>query len=281
MPGALIGAGAALIGGAMSADASKDASRASRRANDAAIAEERRQFDTTRADFAPYRQVGTGALGILSSMYGIPMSAAPAQEIAPEEPAAPLSTVDRLRNLFNGSKITGAPQPTTGSSPKPPPTGMPAVGTPGVQDFSAFYNSPDYRFAVDQGQQAIERARSATGNLASGNTLTELTRYGQGMGAQQLNNYTSRLMALAGIGQGATTTTAGLGANMASNVGNLMSASGDSRASGIAGSANAWGNAAGTIGGIAYDYYRNRPASMVPTGGMTHNWSGPGSTRVV
>lgn len=61
---AAIGAGANIISGNKAAKAGQQASAAS-------IAEERRQYDRTRADYAPYREVGYGALGKLATMYGV------------------------------------------------------------------------------------------------------------------------------------------------------------------------------------------------------------------
>ena len=53
-----------MISGNKAANAAKDASAAQ-------VAEAQRQYDQTRADFAPYRQAGYSALGKLSSMYGL------------------------------------------------------------------------------------------------------------------------------------------------------------------------------------------------------------------
>ena len=61
---AAIGAGANIISGNKAAKAEQQSSAAS-------IAEERRQYDQTRADYAPYREVGYGALGKLATMYGV------------------------------------------------------------------------------------------------------------------------------------------------------------------------------------------------------------------
>lgn len=62
--GAIIGGATSLIGADKAADAAKDG-------NAATIAEQRRQYDTTRGDFAPYRDVGRGALTSLADIYGV------------------------------------------------------------------------------------------------------------------------------------------------------------------------------------------------------------------
>lgn len=62
---------AAVVGVAGSAIASRSASRsasnASQYGTDATVAEQRRQYDTTRSDFAPWRQAGVNALGRLEN----------------------------------------------------------------------------------------------------------------------------------------------------------------------------------------------------------------------
>jgi hypothetical protein len=58
-------------------------------------------------------------------------------------------------------------------------------------------NSGAYRFAFDQGQQAIERSAAAKGMLNSGNILAELAKYGQGMASQQFDKQADRLGSLA------------------------------------------------------------------------------------
>ena len=60
-------AGSAILGSMSSSDASDRASEASRAASAAAIAEQRRQYDTSRADYAPYLAAGTDAVNQLAA----------------------------------------------------------------------------------------------------------------------------------------------------------------------------------------------------------------------
>jgi hypothetical protein len=57
----------------------------------------------------------------------------------------------------------------------------------------AFQVGPGYQFALNQGQQAAQRAASAGGMLASGNTLAALTRFGQGLANQEYDGWLDRL----------------------------------------------------------------------------------------
>lgn len=60
---AVVGAGASIMGGRAQSRAARSAADASERGTAMQIEENRRQFDTTRADFAPWRDAGKAALG--------------------------------------------------------------------------------------------------------------------------------------------------------------------------------------------------------------------------
>lgn len=64
-----------------------------------------------------------------------------------------------------------------------------------LQNPSSVTQTPGYQFALQQGNEAINRSAAAKGMLNSGNVLAELAKYGQGMASQgyqqQLNNLQS------------------------------------------------------------------------------------------
>ena len=66
MTGAAI-IGGSLISGLFGSDAASDAADQSAQASAAAVAEQRRQYDQTRADYAPYLAAGTGAVNRLGA----------------------------------------------------------------------------------------------------------------------------------------------------------------------------------------------------------------------
>jgi hypothetical protein len=68
--------GSSLISGAMQADAAGDAADSQAQSSAASIAEQRRQFDLTRSDSAPYRSAGGRALGTLEKDINTPVSSA-------------------------------------------------------------------------------------------------------------------------------------------------------------------------------------------------------------
>jgi len=65
---AVVGAG---LGAVASISASKKAAKAPKYAADQSGAEQRRQYDLTRADLAPWRTAGTAAIDKLSAVYGL------------------------------------------------------------------------------------------------------------------------------------------------------------------------------------------------------------------
>lgn len=78
------------------------------------------------------------------------------------------------------------------------------------QDVQAYLEStPGYAFRRDMGRQAVERSAAGKGNLASGETLVDLDRYGQGFASDEFNNAFNRLMTLSNQGLATSGTLAG------------------------------------------------------------------------
>lgn len=71
MPPAVAIAGAAVVGAGASIIAGNKAAKAQQQSAAASISEQRRQYDTSRADMAPWLQTGSGALAQLARLYGI------------------------------------------------------------------------------------------------------------------------------------------------------------------------------------------------------------------
>jgi len=68
-------AGATLVGASMQSGSASSAASSQADATDRGVAENARQYDTTRADYAPYRAAGVTALGQLQSEMNTPMTA--------------------------------------------------------------------------------------------------------------------------------------------------------------------------------------------------------------
>jgi hypothetical protein len=253
MPLGLAVVGAAAVGGTiLQANAAKSAANAQAQGNQAAIDEQRRQFDIIQGRLDPYYNVGKQALNTLGGVYGYGSSAQQQQ---------PLSYADWSKQ--NGGAPTGMGGGGYGLSGGAlgnymgyqnyvknfQPTAASGGGMAGP-DYSSFYQSPDYNFRRTEGTRGIEQSAAARGGAFSGNALKALNQYNSNLAAGEFGNWWNRQAGLAGIGQNATNTLANAGQASATNIGNAMIGQGDARASGIVGGANAWGNLLGGLAGF-------------------------------
>ena len=245
-------------------------------AQDAAIAEQRRQYDTTRNDFAPYRNIGVGALNNLAKVSGIGMPGTAATGPSggtfdaamylannPDVAADPWASANPMEHWNRYGKNEGRASPLSPVIPGTPAT----AGTPGgASDMSPFFNSPDYGFRRSEGQRDIGNSFAARGGAFSGNALKALTEFNSNLAAGEFGNWWNRQAGLVDAGQGGTAQTANAGANMANsitntigntaaNVGNNLIGAGNARASGVQGQYNALADGIGFAGGLAASYY--------------------------
>lgn len=285
MPAAAL-AGIAIVGGAYGARQAKKGAAAQAASYDAATAEQARQFDVLQDKQRPYEQVGAGALNQLAALYGLPqysadMAAKPLtfDEWVEQNGGPPLgvggSPLNRaMGNALQNSRLQQQYQQYVDGWKPPEMTGQP--GQPGM-DFSSFFASPDYQFALKQGEQTVQNSAAAQGGLYSGNALRALTEFGQGSASQYLNNYGNRLAGIAGVGQTAANVVGQGAMQTGANMGNLMVGAGNTRASGIINQGNAvtgLGNQLAMLYGMgAFGGATNGWGG--PTAPMTYNWSGP------
>lgn len=85
---------------------------------------------------------------------------------------------------------------------------------------------PGYQFQLQQGNNAINAAEAASGNLASGKQLTDLSNYNQGLAQTSYNNYVSQLQPFLGASANAA---AGMG-GIYTGLGNSLAGQYDSLA---------------------------------------------------
>jgi hypothetical protein len=128
------------------------------------------------------------------------------------------------------------------------PMQQPPQGAGGGQNFDVLRNSPDYQFAVQEGQQGIGNSFAARGGAASGNALRALEEFRQGLASQQIDKFLGRRGALVNNGIGATNNVQNAGQTYANNATQLYQDRGDARASGVLGRAGA---TIGAISGVA------------------------------
>ena len=161
-------------------------------------------------------------------------------------------------------------------------------------------NDPGYQFRLQQGMDALQNSAAAKGGLLSGNTQKGIQDYAQQYASNEygnvynraMNEYNTnvigpynRLSSLAGVGQQAQATGAAQGQAASNNVtnidltsgaqqGNAIQAAAAARASGYAGSANAWG---GALSGASNSVTQSILLSKL-LNGNTYGSTNPGAT---
>lgn len=125
-----------------------------------------------------------------------------------------------------------------GAPAAPGAEGAPAEGAPAAGNMSRFFASPDFQYRLDQTSKAVDRTAAARGGVLSGNTITAAQDQAGNLASGEFNNYFSRLMQVAGIGQGATAQGGAAVNNYVQGAGQAITQQGDARASGIIGAAN-------------------------------------------
>ena len=105
--------------------------------------------------------------------------------------------------------------------------------------YDDFKTSPDYQFAFDQGQRAVQSSAAAAGGLYSGRAAKDLTTFGQGAASQQYGKYTAGLTGIAQLGQASANQQSANGNNLLANVSGNNNAIGNAQAAGTNASTNA------------------------------------------
>lgn len=108
--------------------------------------------------------------------------------------------------------------------------------------FGQFQESPEIQFQRQQGEQAAQRAAAAGGQLASGRTLADLSKFGQDLASQSYGDYYNRLRDLYGSALGT-----------ANNLAGVYSSGGSSLANIALGGGQQYAQAKGAQGGVLGD----------------------------
>lgn len=261
---AVVGAGASLYAGSKAAKAQKQAANAaadaSREGTTLQVEEARRQYDTTRGDFTPYREAGYGALSALERLYGLPVTPRGTGEDGGVDWKAYVNSdpwrvsdwktnypdksieeygqynynYDMQRGRAEDPNYAGIDVSSFQRAPRA------AANDTGASDPTAIIAAtPGYEFRRSEGLRGIQRSAAARGVLGSGGTLKALQRYGDGLASSEYDAYASRLAALAGVGERATGSTAAAG----DSASRTISGAYGTNAANLAGAATAAGNA--------------------------------------
>lgn len=255
-----VGAAGAVASSSAQSKAAKSAANASQQATDATIAEQRRQYDLSRADQQPWLTTGTSALNQLAGLYGLNGasgggSTGGGMTGAFNEQSYLAANPDVAASIqqggFGGSALNhyqqyGQAENRQGSGLIP---ATPGAATP--TGMGAFFTSPDYQFRQDEQARALTARNAMLGIQDSGAAQRSAMQLSGNLASGEFNNYANRLASLAGVGQSAANSTANLGQGYANSVGNAMNNNAQNLASSYATQGAAQGQLYGQLGGIA------------------------------
>ena len=182
--------------------------------------------------------------------------------------AADQATAEQRRE-YDQSRSDQLPWLNTGKNALDTLAGLYGVGSGAgaTPDYSEFYKSPDYNFAMQQGIAGVDAGAAARGSLDSGATRKAETQYASNLASSNFNNYANRLAGLAGVGQNAANTLTSAGQNTANNVSNIIQNAGNSQASSYLAQGKSYADAVGSIAGIGSGLitnYGSRPSTPAP-----------------
>lgn len=276
--GALIGAAGSAVGGGMQANAAGAASNAQQQAGRENLGLQAAIYNQSRQDTLPFQATGVGALNLLAQMYGLPtMAFNPGGGIEMTQTPAKKksrSFFDKVTDPANlAGQFGGTSYDPMGFFGKPMQDGgtvsfSAGGGTggtagavnpgTGVADFSAFYQTPDYLVARDEGIQGLDRGAAARGRLYSGGADADRMRFASNLGSQAFGNFQNNLFRLAGFGGQANSQLNAAGQNFGSQAGGALTNMGNARASGYLNQGNAQAGAWSGIGSALGDYWGSR-----------------------
>lgn len=93
-----------------------------------------------------------------------------------------------------------------------------------------FYDSPDYQFSLEQGEQALERKQSASGSRFGGGAIKEALKFSQGLASGEFNNFFNRLKSLADMGGNAAAGVANTAADAGQSIASMTTAGANTQA---------------------------------------------------
>lgn len=120
----------------------------------------------------------------------------------------------------------------------------------GIGDASTIENSPAYQFRLNQGLQAVNRSMGRGGYLNSGNRLTGITNYAQGLASTEYEADFQRKMAQIQLGYGASSGIANAAGNRAAGIAGLetgIAGAVGTRTQNTIGIEGGWGNTSGNL----------------------------------
>jgi hypothetical protein len=163
---------------------------------------------------------GTAAYGLMANNSAAGTQANALNNATAANTTAANNSLAFLRDAYNTTRQDQAPWLQAGQN---------ALGTYAGQLGTQYQQSPGYQFRFNEGQRAVQNGAAANGMINSGATAKALTRFGQGIAADDYGQWMNRQAALAGVGQTAATQSGqaagqygGQAAGVSTNLGNAI-----------------------------------------------------------
>lgn len=260
----------------MGASAAKKAGQQAADGSAAAIAENRRQFDTMLRLMTPSLQRGEQAAGVYMQALGLGGGQSPQPQSYQTPQTGSITSGGQLTGGFpqmlnvgeNDMAVSPKARLMTGSYTNgqngviPPPqqvqTGpqpLPATGgQQGALDVASLVKqTPGYQAQLDQGLKAIDRAAPLVGGMYSGRRMKALADHGQNTFGSYYENWMNRVGGMAGQAPQIAQNVGQAGMQSAAQIGGLMVSGANAKANATMNSANAWSGAIGdAMGGFGW-----------------------------
>lgn len=205
--------------------------------NKEAVALAKTQYDQTRADYAPFRELGYDAISGSNGLRAL-LGLGPQSASSSVAPVSSSSGFDANLYLQANPDVGAHWQTLTAAQKRQYPTpqayaayhydthgraegrpyapgagqttpgagagtgGAPAAGGNGILE--ALRSTPGYQFQMDEGTRAIEASLAARGLSNSGAAKKALLKYGQGLADQTYGQTVDRMFQAANVGAGGT-----------------------------------------------------------------------------
>jgi hypothetical protein len=193
-----------------------------------------------------------------AAVVGAVATTAAANKAAGAQTAASNSAIGEQQREFNQTQANEAPFVAAGTNA----LGLEQQYLSG--NTSGFENSPDYQFAVSQGEKASQAGAAANGNLWGGGQTADAISLGQGLATQYANNYWNKISGVANQGQASAGTLANAGQQNANAISGQYNNIGQANASSYVAGANSLNNALGQ-GSNLYGQYLNSSSYNTPS----------------
>lgn len=185
-------------------------------------------------------------VGLAVGLYGAYSSNQASNNAANMQQGATNMSLAEMKRQFDLGQNNMAPWLRAGRSALSQQQALMGLGGDTAGANRALIESPNYKFALEQGNRSLAGSSAARGGMGSGKALAGAMEFGQNFATGQRANRLSELANLSGVGQNTAMGMGQSGQNYAQNYGNMLT--GNANAQGAAGIAGANARQSGLLG---------------------------------